>query len=359
MSTRVLFLVNGLGLGNATRCHAVMQRLVDHGATVEAACSGNGFWYLDGREELAEVHELEALRYGSTDGALSVWGTLMAAGEHLGVLRRNDDRVAAIVERFKPDVAVIDSVYSVRALRRAGVPIVALNNSDVVHASWHAFGDRPSSARAQFYAIEESDRRFHTWMADAVTSPSLDPNLAEVGAPFRRVGPIVRRGVQPRPMSGPVRRLLVMLSGSVFGSPVALSKPLEGVHIDVVGRDRPESVPAVEGIAWHGKVRDNLELLAAADLAVVNGGFSAVSELFCLRTPLVVLPVPNHAEQWVNARTIEHLGVGTIGSDATLTEDIARALPQVEGWREAYAALPEPSDGAGEAATIILEVGTR
>lgn len=355
---KVLFLVNGLGLGNSTRCHAVMQRLASRGVRLQAATSGNGFWYLSGRPELEAVHELEALRYGSSGGQLSVWSTLAAMGEHLGVLRRNDDRVAAVLSDFAPDVAVIDSVYSVRALRRAGVPIVALNNSDVVHCAWHAFPDRPASARAQFHVVEESDRRFHTWVADAVTSPSLDPSLRALGAPFQRVGPIVRSGVTPTPSAG-VTRVLVMLSGSVFGTPVALARPVPGVHIDVVGRERPESLPAVDGITWHGKVRDNLSLLAAADLAVVNGGFSAVSELFCLRTPLVVVPVPNHAEQWVNARTIVHLGVGAIGSESTLEADLRAAIAQAPAWRRAYDALPPPTDGAAEAADIIAAVGRR
>ena len=42
---RILFLVNGLGLGNSTRCHAVMQRLIEHGAEIQVVTSGNGLWY--------------------------------------------------------------------------------------------------------------------------------------------------------------------------------------------------------------------------------------------------------------------------------------------------------------------------
>jgi len=42
MNERVLFLVNGLGLGNSTRCHAVIERLLERGALVTIATSGNG-----------------------------------------------------------------------------------------------------------------------------------------------------------------------------------------------------------------------------------------------------------------------------------------------------------------------------
>ena len=41
---RVLFLVNGLGLGNATRCHAIMQKLGEAGVGCEVATSGSGLW---------------------------------------------------------------------------------------------------------------------------------------------------------------------------------------------------------------------------------------------------------------------------------------------------------------------------
>jgi UDP:flavonoid glycosyltransferase YjiC (YdhE family) len=356
MTARVLLLVNGLGLGNSTRCHAAIQALAEHGANIAVATSGNGLWYFRDRPEIGELHELESLRYGQKDGKLSVAATLASVGTMIGVSRRNDARIAALVETFRPDVAVIDSSYSVCGLKRAGVPIVAINNADVVHVAYHQFRDRPASIRAQFLAVEENDYRFHRWVPDLVASPCLDPALPQVGRPFLRVGPIVRRGYEPAPTEGPPSRVLVMLSGSVFGTPVALSRPIPGVRVDVVGRERPEGVPEVEGIVWHGKVRDNRALLEPADLAVVNGGFSAVSELFAMRKPMIVIPVPNHAEQWVNARSVQHLGVGAPGTEETLEADLLAALARLDSWRDAYRRLPPPGDGAQQAAAAILGV---
>ncbi len=354
---KVLMLVNGLGLGNSTRCHAVAGALAAAGAEVAVATSGNGLWYFRDRPELASLHELESLHYGSKDGKLSMSATVGAAGSMINTSRRNDATVRSLIDKLKPSVAVIDSSYSVCSLKRAGVPIAAINNADVVHVAYQQFTDRPASIRSQFYIVEENDYRFHRLVPDRVASPCLDPNLPQVGGPFVRVGPIVRSGYQPTPRSGPVQRVLVMLSGSVFGTPVALGRALPGVQIDVVGRDRPSDVPEVEGIRWHGKVRDNRTLLDASDLAVVNGGFSAVSELFCMQKPMIVVPVPNHAEQWINARSVAALGVGTIGTEETLESDLLAALPQVEAWRAGYAALPPVRPGATEAADLILALG--
>lgn len=353
---RVLLLVNGLGLGNATRCHAIAQELAEGGDEVVVATSGNGLWYLEGRPGIQAIHPMSALKYGSSDGRLSVGRTLLGVGAMLRAAWDNERTIARLADEVKPDVAVIDSVYQIMSLKRRGIPIVAVNNADVVHMSWRRFADRPASVRAQFHVVEENDYRFHRWMVDASASPVLDPSLAEAGAPFVRMAPVVRREVRPSPRSGAPTRVLVMLSGSIFGSPVRLTRVPPGVQVDVIGREG-DGAP-VPGVTFHGKVRDAIPFLEAADLAVVNGGFSAVSEAFVMRRPMVVVPVANHAEQWVNARTVRELGVGMVGSEDDLTTEIARALQDIERFRAAYAALPDPGVGAREAAELIRRTGS-
>ncbi|MTJ84002.1 MAG: hypothetical protein F8N37_23700 [Telmatospirillum sp.] len=166
-----------------------------------------------------------------------------------------------------------------------------------------------------------------------------------------------------------------MLSGSVFGSPVLLREPHPDLIIDVVGRPapaglsspsgqspsgqspsgQPPSGPIGGGVTYHGKTRRSLDLIRKADLLIVNGGFSAVSEAFVMRKPMVVIPVPRHAEQWVNGRTVRHLGVGITAAERELEAAMAEALDGIERYRDAYRSLPEPRDGAAEAAEAILD----
>jgi hypothetical protein len=251
-------------------------------------------------------------------------------------------------------VAVADSVYTFRPFKGRRIPFVALNNADVIHASYRRFTDRPGSIRAQFWCVEEADYAFHRLVPDLTISPCLDPSLAEVGGNMRRVGPIVREGFSPTAARSPVQSVLVMLSGSRFGSPVVFNRTDWPFEIEVVGRPAPESWSAPGGIRFHGKLLDNKALVEKADLVVVNGGFSAVSESFSMRKPLVVIPVPNHAEQWINARTIEHLGVGMSAEEAGLEHALAAAAGQVGRFHEGYKKLGEMPDGAAEAADLIL-----
>ena len=128
--------------------------------------------------------------------------------------------------------------------------------------------------------------------------------------------------------------------------------------IEVVGRPAPANWQGGTRIRFHGKLLDNRALVEKADMVVVNGGFSAVSESFSMRKPLVVIPVPNHAEQWVNARTIEHLGVGMSAQERELENAMASATQQVERFHEGYRKLGEIPDGTDQAAKLIMSVVT-
>ncbi len=356
---RVLMLVNGLGLGNSTRCHAVIQRLGERGAEVATITSGNGKWYFDGRHDAGQIHGIEAFYYASHNGRISIPRTLLSVGDFRRIAKRNAAAIDTVLDTFRPDVAVLDSVYTTAPMKKRGIPIAALNNADVVHLSYRRFSDRPRSIRMQFYAIEEMDYLFHRKQVDLVVSPNLDDTLPEVGGNVRRVGPIVRRGYETMDGAGPVKRVLVMLSGSRFGTPVALKDSRFPFHIDVVGREAPKDVELPPSIVFHGRLRDNADIVRAADLVLVNGGFSAVSEAFALRKPMVVLPIPNHAEQWVNGRTIEKLGVGFMAGEDEIEVAMLKAIERIDDLRGAYDRLPPTRDGAGEAADLIIALANR
>jgi len=351
---RILFLVNGLGLGNSTRCHAIIQHLVEIGAEVQVVTSGNGLWYFQSVPGIARLHEIASLYYGVKDGRISIGRTLGAVQDFAAILRRNGRKLASIVSAWRPDVAVTDSVYTFRPFKRGGIPLVALNNADVVHQSYRRFKDRPGSIRAQFWCVEEPDYVFHRVVPDLVISPTLDPTLPEVGGNIRRVGPIIRRGLLPGPGRSPVRNVLVMLSGSRFGSPVLFTRTDWPFEIDVVGLQAPEHWTPGDRIRYHGKLLDNKLLLEKADMVVVNGGFSAVSESFSMRKPMVVIPVPNHAEQWVNARTIEHLAVGMSARESDMESALATAVERTDRFQAGYRNIGEILDGAAQAAQLVM-----
>jgi len=352
---RVLFLVNGLGLGNSTRCHAIMQKLAEAEVRSSVATSGNGLWYFRQQKDIDEPVELGALHYGTSDGHISGMRTILSVPEYLGTLRANARVIDEVMETLKPDAVVTDSTYLRRRGRVRDVPLFAVNNADVVHTLYQAYSDRPSSIRLQFHAVEEMDFLYHRLVPDVALSPCLAEPPKASPAPYYRVGPIVRPACRPAATNGRAHRILVMLSGSRFGSPVYLQRAPAGCTVDIVGRSAPPTNNVPIGCRYLGRVLNTPELAADADVLVVNGGFSAVSEAFVMRKPLIVIPLPNHAEQWVNARTICAIGVGMMAREEEIEDAIDTALANLESYRAAYARLPLAPDGAAQAAERILQ----
>jgi UDP:flavonoid glycosyltransferase YjiC (YdhE family) len=350
----VLFLVNGLGLGNATRCHAIMQKLDEAGVGCSVATSGNGLWYFRQQQGVGNPVELNALHYGTAHGRISVVRTIFSWPEYVAAIRNNVRIIDTAMDCLKPDALVTDSTYLFRRGRMRQVPLLAVNNADAVHTLYRRYADRPQSIRLQFHAVEELDFLYHRMVPDVSLSPRLDTGGDTPPAPYFRIGPIVRPACRPSLIHGRPKRILIMLSGSGFGSPVNLTGAPANCGVDIVGRAAPAG-PVPERCRYLGRVLNTPELAAEADMVVVNGGFSAVSEAFVMRKPLIVIPVPNHAEQWVNARTICELGVGMMAREEELESALTEGLARIESFRAAYARLPSAPDGAEQAAGRILE----
>lgn len=356
---RILFLVNGLGLGNSTRSYALIQRTLDHGAEVEVVTSDNGLWFFADKPEVGRVTEMPPLRYGQKAGRINIAATLTQTRTMLDVVRRAETIISDTIARFQPAAVVTDSIYALRPVRRAGVPLAAINNSDTVLRCMIG-GGWPAAVLPQFLTVELSDYLFHRLLPDLVISPRLDPTDMIERGNFRRVGPIVRDACRPEPQrKGRPTRVAIMLSGSVFGSRVALERNRLDLTIDVIGRPAPSRLKIPEGVFYHGKVRDSLTLMQGADLVLINGGFSAVSEALVFRKPMVVIPVPRHAEQWANAETIHRLGLGMISTEEQLEDALDVALERIDDFRTAFNNHPAPANGAERAAELVLDLATK
>lgn len=355
-----LFLVNGLGMGNSTRCYAVIEELVARGAVVHVATSGNGLTYFKDKPALASITPVEAFFYRNARRGVSAWRTLFAVGKLAGIAARKSRQLDALLERVKPDVVVTDSEYTLGPMRRRRIPVAAINNSDVVVTECRDGRPVPRDVRSHLWIVEYMDYLFHRTQCAVVISPSAKPHPPPHPR-LRRVGLILRRSVRERipeqDVSRPpstARNVLFMLSGSVFASAV----PMNGAHlpfkIHVVGREGQNQ----DNIEYHGKLMDNIACLMAADVIVLNGGFSAVSEALALRKPTFVIPVPRHAEQFVNARTVADLGIGYVVNEHNVLDRMT-ALWSADRWEGFSPTKPLTGyDGAREAAEIIIETAT-
>ncbi len=160
---------------------------------------------------------------------------------------------------------------------------------------------------------------------------------------------------------------VVTVGGSGVGSsliervlaayPIAKRQVPELRMILVTGpRLDPASFILPSGVTAHGFIPDLDRLLAACDLAVVQGGLTTTMELAAAGTPFLYFPLRNHFEQNVHvAHRLEQYGAGRkMIYDQSDPDHIAHCmLAELVSPRQPR---PVESDGASRAAAMLAEL---
>src|SRR5215467_7964419 len=113
MRRTCLFVINGLGMGNSTRCHAVMEHLADDGFKIHVLTSGNGLAYLQDKPGIESITSMRPFFYSGKDGGVSGWSTLKSISTLLAIAKTKKAELEKLLDRVHPDVAVIDSEYTI------------------------------------------------------------------------------------------------------------------------------------------------------------------------------------------------------------------------------------------------------
>jgi len=353
-----LFIINGLGMGNSTRCHAIMEHLMERGIRIHVLTSGNGLMYFSGVKGIASLTPMESFFYSGKNGGVSGWRTFASIHALYGKSTDKRRQLEELLQRLHVDIAVTDSEYITSPLRRRKIPIIGLNNADVVVSEYLKCTNPPRNIRSHFWFVEYTDYLFHRFFCDLVISPSASPGVARHSR-IRRVGLIVRRSVldalpvtPPEPvLPAAMKSMLFLLSGSIFASKVNFGDGAFPFNVDVIGRDGVN----VGRVTYRGRMMDNIAFLKKAEAIVVNGGFSAVSEAMALGKPTFVIPVPGHAEQYVNAHVLANMGYGYVVREDEVVDKI-RELCRMNRWEGMKPRSRTMGvDGARQAAEIIVE----
>lgn len=332
----ILWLINGMGLGNCTRCLAVLERLPQHRHIV--ATAANGLAFFAGRPEVERVVELEQLHYRrKASGGLDLSQTIKQWALVPGLWRANQARLQGL----DPDLVMWDSFYFAWG-RLGSAPVFAINHADRVCRGFWRW--RPWSVLAHFLSTEVPDWLYHSLRADQVFSPGWEPTPPG-GGRWKSVGLVCRKGLQA---SRDSRGVVVMVSGSGLTPDLRPESWPISCPIDVLGLDPPLR-PLPPQVCYHGKVRDSLPWLQSARILVVQAGSSAISEALALGVPVVVVPLRGHAEQEVNARSVEALGLGRMARADQVGAILAEWLPSPPP----LSPVPVDRDGAATIAAAI------
>ncbi|MDQ0093479.1 alpha/beta fold hydrolase [Paeniglutamicibacter psychrophenolicus] len=161
---------------------------------------------------------------------------------------------------------------------------------------------------------------------------------------------------------------VVTVGGSGVGAPL-LRRILDAVPLArravadlqvllVTGpRIDPAALPRRRGVSVRGMVPELYRHLAAADLAVVQGGLTTCMELTASSRPFIYVPLRHHFEQNFHVRhRLERYGAGQCMEYEQVCDPDALAAAMAAGLGRTVHYRPVETDGAARAAALLAEL---
>jgi uncharacterized protein (TIGR00661 family) len=301
---RILYGVNGEGMGHATRSEVVIGSLLER-HDVRVVASGAALRHLSGR--LPRVKEVFGPSFAMGDGQIQRWHTVL---QNVRLARRELPDSLRLwihsVDEWKPDLVISDfEPLSGVFARWTRTPLLAVDNINMIDRCRH---DR------EIIGHERED----FMLARAVVRSMVPGAVQYLVLTFFRP-PIARQGTTLVP---PIVRPEIAAAKSVDGDHLVVYSSGEkrvldalrstGLRCLIYGMRGGPDEPVVDGnLEFRPPSNEGfVEALRTARGVVAGGGFSLMSEAVYLGKPLLAVPLRGQFEQLMNARYLQRMGYG-------------------------------------------------
>ncbi len=297
----IVYGVSPIGFGHASRAAAVGLELRERGLEPEFATGGPAVGFLQsyGFKVHDVVTEPVPAESGGEMKSVALWYLRYWFG-----YRSTKKKMAELVGKANPRLIVGDEEFSSVSL--------ALQLG-IEHAM---ISDELELGFARGAIAKRVEGRVSAWYADLQRSVShlLVPGFGTDHDNIHYVTPVVREVTKTRAEAREEHRLpldssfiLFSASGSGIGG-FLLERSLGAFRMvssdsgvfATTGSQKVQSKES-ERVRELGVVRDNQNLVAAADLVISTAGKSTIDESVSSGTPIIAIPIKNHAEQERNA----------------------------------------------------------
>jgi uncharacterized protein (TIGR00661 family) len=324
---RILYGVNGEGMGHATRSRVVIEELLKR-HDVRVVSSGGAFTYLS--ERLPRVEEIFGPTFAMEEGQIQRWATVAQNVRNARYEMPDSlQHWMTMVHDWHPDVVVTDFEPLAAAYARfKRVPFVAIDNMSMLYRCRHdeeIIGDH----REDYLIACTVTRSMVYGAVEYVVTTFFFPPLARGGTTL--VPPIVRPEiVAADPERGD--HLLVYSSGEEELLD-ALRESEANCHIYGMREDGHEGREGNLDFRPHSN-EAFVEDLRTARAVIAGGGFSLMSEAVYLGKPMLAVPLRGQFEQLMNARYLEREGYGVCAASVT-PEVLGDFLERLREFEEA------------------------
>jgi len=385
---RAYFAANGIGLGHIGRCIPIAKGLNSKGVDVLFSSWGEAVNYAN--KEGMDVQEAPAIYFQTKkDGSLDVKMSLVNPGPFVGVYRLLKQVRAELetLKRYRPDVVVSDSRISpIIASKLFGLPsICILNQFQIIVPRKKRFLRLSTLADAGSLALIGAIWTF----VDKVLIPDFSPpntisdaNL-NIPKPYRKrvqfIGPIMPETSSELPDQELVRKNLgippekIFIFASISGPArerVYLTKllceifaefPPEYEVVMSLGKPDADSIPVRNGnLTIYNWVPNRLDYLRACDVAVTRAGHETLMQAIAYKKRIILIPTPNHTEQYNNSRKALNLGIAKVIEQHKLGKDnllkTVGSMLELEGFEDNIQRVLSGSDGLTGTETAVQTI---
>jgi uncharacterized protein (TIGR00661 family) len=319
---KILYGVNGEGMGHAIRSAVVRDHLTSRGHSVQFASSkGRALSYLSKYGPVARVPGFSWTTTGKFDPGFLTRNALNAGGIALSPLYlASIDRPDVVISDFEPCVA--------RYAKTFGIPLLSIGNIEFLSHCSHniSTGDRAAAALAFPVANRMVPGAHHYFVTSFAHAPLRKKNVS-IHFPILRpeILNMARQGVGEDAVvvyfndKAPWRNIVAALQAvpdaafHAYGSPAKRVATLGNVTL----------FPMSDGF---------MSDLIHSRAVVGGAGFTLATECIYSGKPLLALPFANHFEQILSANYLEALGFGQRCRELT-PERLRKFLSQADSYR--------------------------
>ena len=326
---RVLYGVNGEGMGHATRSQVVIDSLLAKEHDVRVVASGAAFRYL--KDRLPRVDEIMGPSFAMKDGEIRRWATVRQ-NLTLGPKELPDTvrHWLSTVDEWQPEVVITDfeplaGVYA----RLSKTPLICVDNIHMIDRCKH---DKEiiGAEHGDFAIARAVTRGMVPTAGDYLVLTFFDAPILRGQTTL--ISPIVRPEIEAAGAEDGDH--LVVYSS---GDPQLLEAlQSSGIRCLVYGmRGGPEEDTVDGNLEFRPRSNEGfVHDLRTARAVVAGGGFSLLSEAVYLGKPTLAVPLHGQFEQLMNARYLERERFGMCATEVT-PELLSKFLGGLDEFDEA------------------------
>ncbi|MBQ04368.1 hypothetical protein CL673_06640 [Candidatus Bathyarchaeota archaeon] len=339
----------GIGLGHVGRTIPVAMELKRRGAEVMFSTYLEAVEFVR-RQGFPVVKSPAISLVSDSTGRIDLKATVLKQGVFaLTTLMKQIKAEMEYIKSFRPNIVVSDSRLSTLAAGKLlGIPVVLIINQFRLMIPASQLNQNITKivdggimtmlsggwGSSDVIIIPDFPRPY-TICLDSLRIPQLYKDRVKIGGFILERKPEDVRGseeVRKEAGASETDKLIYAAISGPIQEKIPLIKMLEPIlerfprDIKVVmstGNPKRGSDPVKSGsltvIPW---VEDRYKYLKAADAIICRGGHNTIMQSICYSKPSIIIPTPNHTEQYANARRAKELGF----AEAIHQDDVNRGM---------------------------------